>query len=72
MREGSLVQAAAGAAVAEVQTQKDVNTQLMTRKQDIEWQLMTALAAKKGHQDIMEGASPPIFQFTSGQEIPTD
>lgn len=29
---------------AEVQTQQEVNRQLMSRKQEIEWQLMTALA----------------------------
>lgn len=63
------LQVAAEAAAAEVQTQKDVNAQLMIRKQDIEWQLMTALAGKKGHEGIMEAASQPIFQITSGQDI---
>jgi hypothetical protein len=38
------MQAETAAAAAEVQTQKGVNSQLMSRKQEIEWQLMTALA----------------------------
>jgi hypothetical protein len=32
---------------------------------------VTALAEKKGNEDIMEAASQPIFHFTSGQEIPS-
>lgn len=42
--EAFLVQAQAAAALVEVQTQKDINAQLMGRKQEIEWQLMAALA----------------------------
>lgn len=35
-------------AAANVQTQQEVNKQLMERKQEIEWQLMTALAGHPG------------------------
>lgn len=42
--EAFLVQAQAAAALVGVQTQKDINAQLMGRKEEIEWQLMAALA----------------------------
>ena len=42
------MQAQCNAALADVQTQQEVNRQLMSRKQEIEWQLMTALAGHSG------------------------
>ena len=44
----NLMQAQCTAAVADVQTQQEVNRQLMSRKEEIEWQLMTALAGHSG------------------------
>ena len=48
------MQAQRTAAVAEVQTQQEVNRQLMNRKQEIEWQLMTALAGHSGEAQDKE------------------
>lgn len=47
------LQAQCNSVAADVQKQQEVNRQLMSRKQEIEWQLMTALA---GHPGI--GAEP--------------
>ena len=48
-------QAQYSSAAAHVQTQQEVNKQLMERKQEIEWQLMTALA---GHSALAAGQEP--------------
>ena len=48
------MQAQCTAAVADVQTQQEVNRQLMNRKQEIEWQLMTALAGHSGEAQDKE------------------
>lgn len=42
------MQAQRSSAAADAQTQQEVNMQLMNRKQEIEWQLMTALAGHSG------------------------
>ena len=41
-------QAQCNSVAADVQKQQEVNRQLMSRKQEIEWQLMTALAGHPG------------------------
>lgn len=45
---GFVFQDQAAAAAIGVQTQKDINAQLMGRKQEMEWQLMAALANVPG------------------------
>ena len=49
------MQAQNSAAAANAQTQQEVNRQLMERKQEIEWQLMAALA---GHPAPAAGPDP--------------
>ena len=49
------MQAQYSSAAANVQTQQEVNKQLMEHKQEIEWQLMTALA---GHSGLRAGQEP--------------
>ena len=63
------------AAAAEVQTQQEVNRQLMNRKQEIEWQLMTALAGHNGEaqdKELPNSALLTDHNFDLGSPAPAD
>ena len=60
-------------AAANVQTQQEVNKQLMERKQEIEWQLMTALAGHSGlpaGQDLVHDALLSDHNFDLSSPTP--
>lgn len=59
-------QVLADAATHELHTQKDINGQLMNRKEETEWQLMAALAQQSEAQQI---TAPPVYEFKAGREM---